>query len=289
MKTMANDIATNPEELVEKSNVFVEYVKGLIPGALDFAVDVLIALLIYIIGVKLISIIRKMIQRMMERSHLDAGVKSFLDSLTKFALYFLLIVFIATRFGATTASVTALVGSAGLAVGLALQGSLANFAGGVLILVMKPFELGDYIITDSGEGTVMQIQICYTRLLTVDNKMVVIPNGKLSDGVITNVTKMEKRRVDFTYSIAYGEDIKKAKGVIEEIFNADEARIAEDPIEVFVDSLRESDVVLGARIWVKTEDYWTTKFRLQEQILEAFSREGIVIPFPQMEITLHNK
>ncbi|SFQ08200.1 small conductance mechanosensitive channel [Lachnospiraceae bacterium XBB1006] len=287
MDTVTKDISENSQEIVKQSNLFVEYLKGLIPNALDFAVDVVIALLIYIIGVKVIAIIRKMIGRMMDRSRLDAGVKSFLDSLTKFVLYFLLVVFIATRFGATTASVTALVGSAGLAVGLALQGSLANFAGGVLILVMKPFDLGDYIISDSGEGTVTQIQICYTRLLTVDNKLVVIPNGKLSDGVITNVTKMEKRRVDLTYGIAYGTDIKKAKEVIEEVYRADEARLPDEPMEVFVDSLRESELVLGARIWVKTEDYWTTRYRLQEQVVEAFEREGITIPFPQMEITLH--
>lgn len=286
MEDVAEKITTDSQKLVKQSNLFLQYLNGLLPQALGFALNVVISLIIYAVGVKIISVLRKMLGRMMDRSHLDAGVRSFLDSLTKFTLYFLLVVFILTRFGVATASVTALVGSAGLAIGLALQGSLANFAGGVLILIMKPFELGDYIVTDSGEGTVSQIQICYTRLLTIDNKLVVIPNGKLSDGVVTNLTKMEKRRVDLTYSIAYDADLKKAKETILSVYNADPAKLPED-VEVYVDSLGESDVVLGARIWVKTEDYWPVRYRLQEKVLEAFQKEGINIPFPQMEVTLH--
>jgi len=287
MEDITENLTTDPQELVQQSNRFLLYLDSLLPQALSFALNVVISLIIYAVGVKVISLLRKMLGRMMERSHLDAGVQSFLDSLTKFTLYFLLVVFILTRFGVATASVTALVGSAGLAIGLALQGSLANFAGGVLILIMKPFELGDYIITDAGEGTVSQIQICYTRLLTIDNKLVVIPNGKLSDGVVTNVTKMEKRRIDLIYGIAYDADLKKAKDTLLAVYKEEPARLPEEEIEIYVDSLRESEVALGARIWVKTEDYWPVRFRLQEKVLEAFRKEGITIPFPQMEVTLH--
>ncbi len=282
------DEIMNTEEVVKQSNIVIDYVKSMIPGCLGFIVNILIALVIYFVGVKVIALIRRTVGRIMDRSNLDEGVKQFLDSLLKFGLFFLLVVLIATRFGVTTASITALVGSAGLALGLAMQGSLANFAGGVLILILKPFEVGDYIITEAGqEGTVSQIQICYTRLLTVDNRLIVIPNGKLSDGVITNVTKMDKRRLDMTYSIAYGEDLKKAKEILEEILNTDISRIQEDEIQVFVDRLGDSEVVLGARLWVSTQEYWDAKWRLQEAILERFRQEKISIPFPQMEVTIN--
>lgn len=284
---LAADTLISKEEIKEQGNFFINYLKGLVPDALDFCVDVILAIMIYLVGVKVISLLRKMARKVMERSRLDEGVKQFLDSFLKMILYFLLIVIIVTKFGVTTASVTAVVGSAGLALGLALQGSLSNFAGGVLLLILKPFEVGDYIVTESGkEGTVNQIQICYTKLLTVDNTIVVIPNGKLADGVITNVTKQEKRRVDLKVGIAYDADLKLAKRTLEELMNAEAARLPEEPVNVYVDHLGESDVVLGARIWVKTEDYWPTKWKLQEEILLSFNEAGIKIPFPQMEITI---
>lgn len=276
------------KEMEAKGNVFAEYVKGLIPDVLDFGIDIIIAIVIYFIGKKVIAFIRKMAQRMMDKSHLEEGVKQFLDSFLKMVLYFILTILIVTRFGVTAASITAIVGSAGLALGLALQGSLSNFAGGVLILILKPFEVGDYIIVEGNkEGVVSQIQICYTKLVTVDNTIVVIPNGKLSDGVITNVTKQEKRRVDLNVSIAYDADLKTAKQKLEELLLKEETRLSEEPVNVFVDHLGESDVVLGARIWVKTEDYWSAKWRLQEEILLTFEEANIKIPFPQIEITMN--
>ena len=276
------------EELKEQSGVLASYLKGLVPGILDFAVNVLIALLIYVVGIRVIGMIRKMFHRIMERSSLDEGVKQFLESLIKVLLYFFLVVLIVARFGVTTASITAVVGSAGLAVGLAAQGSLANFAGGVLILILKPFEVGDYIVTDSGkEGTVSQIQICYTRLLSVDNQMVVIPNGKLSDGVITNVTRMDKRSVNLTVGVSYAADLKQAKACLEELLTNEPLRLPEEPIQVFVDHLGDSEVVLGYRVWVKTEDYWDVKWRLAEQTVTAFKEYHIEIPYPQMEVTIN--
>ncbi|MCR4956545.1 MAG: mechanosensitive ion channel [Lachnospiraceae bacterium] len=282
------DIPTSTEEVIEQSNIVMDYVKSLIPVWIGYAIDVVLALVIYIIGVRVISYVRKLVRRIMERSNLDEGVKQFLDSFLKLVLYFLLIVLILTRFGVTTASVTALVGSVGLTIGLALQGSLANFAGGVLILVLKPFEIGDYIITESGkEGTVTQIKIFYTRMTTIDNRMVVIPNGKLSDGVITNVTKMDKRRLDMTFGIAYNADLKLAKELLESILNSDEARLEEDPVTVFVQELGASEVVLGCNLWVATENYLPSKFRIQEAVLNSFKEHHIEIPFPQVEVTVN--
>ena len=286
---LANIDKTANEEVIFK---WIDYVKGLIPKTLDFAVDIVVAILIYLIGVRIIALIRKIVRKMMERSNLDEGVKQFLDSILKVGLYFLLIVLVATRLGVTSVAATAaaLVGSAGLAAGLAMQGSLANFAGGVLILILKPFEIGDYIITGGGEeGTVSQIQICYTRILTIDNKLVVIPNGKLSDGVITNVTRMDKRRLDMTYSISYDADLRKAKEILEGILEEDVSRIEEEPIMVMVDHFGDSDVVLGARVWVKTEEYWDAKWRIQEKVLLSFKENKVDIPFPQMEVTLNRK
>lgn len=278
----------NGEELREHGNAIMNYIRSLIPDLVNFAINVCIAILIYIIGKRIISLIRKFVSKMMDKSRLDEGVKQFLDSFLKLTLYFLLIVLMASRFGDAAATVTALVGSAGLAIGLATQGSLANLAGGVLILVLKPFEVGDYIITESGkEGVVGQIQICYTRLTTADNRLIVIPNGKLSGGEIINVTKQEKRRIDFTVNIAYSADLKRAKDILTDILTNDTSRIPEDDIQVFVDHLGDSEVVLGARIWVKTEDFWDSKWRIQERILLELQKEGIEIPFPQMEVTIN--
>lgn len=274
----------------EQGEMLMNYLKGLVPGILDFAVDVLIALLIYAVGVRVIAGLRKMFHRIMERSSLDEGVKQFLESLVKVVLYFFLVMLIVARFGVTAASITAVVGSAGLAAGLAAQGSLANFAGGVLILILKPFEVGDYIVTEAGkEGTVSQIQICYTRLLTIDNQMIVIPNGKLADGVITNVTRMEKRCVGLTVQVSYDTDLKQAKDCLEELLTKEPLRLPEEPILVYVDRLGDNGVTLGYKVWVKTEDYWDVKWRLSEQTVKVFKEHHIEIPYPQMEVTINQE
>ena len=168
-----------------------------------------------------------------------------------------------------------------MAVGLALQGSLSNFAGGVLILLLKPFRVGDSIIEHSGgkEGTVTEISIFYTKLLTIDNKVVMVPNGTLSNSSITNVSTMEKRRVDLVVGIAYEADIRTAK-------EAEEARLPEEEILVFVDELGDSSVNMGVRIWVKTEDYWSARWRLTENIKYALDSHNISIPYPQMDVQI---
>jgi small conductance mechanosensitive channel len=193
------------------------------------------------------------------------------------------------KFGLDTTSVAAALASCGVAVGLALQGSLSNFAGGVLILILKPFVVGDYIVEDNKgrEGTVKEIQLFYTKLVTPDNKTVIIPNGSLANTSLTNVTAQDKRRLDFTVGISYDADMKKAKQLMEQLLHADESMLKEEGIQVFVDNLGDSAVVIGARGWVKKEDYWTAKWRITEQIKESFDANDIEIPYQQ--IVVHTK
>ena len=201
------------------------------------------------------------------------------------SLFFVLIVTILTFFGVSTASVAAVLGSAGLALGLALQGSLANFAGGVLLLLLRPFRVGDYIIEDThgNEGTVDEISIFYTKLLTVDHKTIVIPNGILANSSLTNVTSSEKRRVDLFVGISYESDIRLAKEILNQLALEEKDRLEEEEINVFVSELGASEVTLGLRIWVKTEDYWNVKWRMTEQIKYAFDEKQIEIPYQKSQ------
>lgn len=267
-------------------NRLTKYISDKIPELIDFAIGVVLALLVFWIGAKIIKWIRKIIRISMEKGGVDKGVRQFVDSLVKFALYAILIFSIGSKFGLDTTSVAAALASCGVAIGLALQGSLSNFAGGVLILVLKPFVVGDYIVEDNKgrEGTVKEIQLFYTKLLTVDNKTVIIPNGTLANTSLTNVTAQDKRRLDLSVGISYDADLKKAKELIEALFRADEDILKEEGINVFVDNLGDSSVVIGARGWVKKDAYWTTKWRLTENIKLTLDENGIEIPFNQVVV-----
>lgn len=264
------------------------YFEGLLPEAVNFGLKVVLAFLIYFLGAKVIKQLRKLLRRFLDRSHVDEGVKQFLDSLAKALLYFCLVIILCSWFGIPTTSVAALLGSAGLAVGLALQGSLSNFAGGVLILVIKPFKVGDYIIEDNhkNEGTVAEIELFYTRLTTPDNRMVVIPNGTLANSSLTNVTRQEKRRVDITVGISYDADLLKVKELLKEILLAEPKRLPEEEMQVFVAELADSSVQMGCRLWVKTEDYWPVKWRLTETVKLTLDENGIEIPYNQLEVSV---
>ena len=275
------------EVIIDKEvGKLTEYIGNKIPGLIDFAIGVVLALVVFFIGTKVIKWIRKLIKVSMERGNVDKGVCQFVDSLVKFVLYAILIFSIGSKFGLDTTSVAAALASCGVAIGLALQGSLSNFAGGVLILVLKPFVVGDYIIEDNKgrEGTVKEIQLFYTKLLTVDNKTVIIPNGSLANTSLTNVTAQDKRRVDLSVGIPYDADLKKAKQLIEDLFRKDEEVLQEEGITVFVDSLGDSAVVIGARGWVKKEAYWDVKWRLTESIKLVLDENGIEIPFNQVVV-----
>jgi len=268
-----------------------EYLGSQLPNVIDFVISVILALLVFAIGAKLIGWLRKIVKRSMERANVDKGVRQFTDSLLKFGLYALLIFSIGKNFGLDTTSVAAVVASGGVAIGLALQGSLSNFAGGVLILILKPFVVGDYIIEDTNkcEGTVKEIQIFYTKLLTVDNKTIVVPNGTLANNSLTNVTAQDKRKLDLKVNVSYDADLRKAKQLIEELFRTDADIMQEEEMSVFVDELGSSSIVIGARAWVKTEKYWTTRWRLLENIKFTLDENGIEIPYNQIVVHVKDK
>ena len=265
------------------------YVQQLPDKALRFGIRVLLALVAFFIGVQVIKLVRRIVRRSLKRGNADIGVSQFLDSFIKTVLYILLLFMIASGFGLDATSVVALLGSAGVAIGLAIQGSLSNFAGGVLILLLKPFVVGDYIIEDTNkdEGTVKEIQIFYTKLSTIDNKTIVIPNGILTNSSLTNATAKDERRLDLKVSISYQADLRKAKKLIEEILASDVCVMKDEEINVFVDDLAESAVVLGARAWVKNDEFWPTRWRLLETIKLTLDEHEIEIPYPQM--TVHVK
>lgn len=281
-------IITESLENLQKvdKNVIQEYLEGIVPDLINFAVQILLAVLLYLVGKRVVSFIRKFLRRSLERRSVDIGVRQFLDSVSKYSLYAILWLMILTLFGITTASVIALLGSAGLTLGLALQGSLANFAGGVLILLLRPFHVDDYIISgETGhEGTVKEITTFYTRIQTADNQTVMIPNGKLADGAIVNVTGQQTRRVDILVGIAYSADLKLAKSLLWELAQKETRRLEEEPVNVFVSSLADSGVELGCRFWVKSEDYWQTRWDMLEAVKLSFDGHGVEIPFPQVDV-----
>lgn len=276
----------NIQEVAENPGMIAAYLETLVPTLISFALQVILAVVIYAVAAKLIKWIVKIVQKGMERHGVDTGVMQFLCAIIKYALYILLVMTILSLFGVATTSVVAVLGSAGVAIGLALQGSLANFAGGVLILILKPFKVGDYIIQGSNEGTVYEISIFYTKLKTVDNKVVVIPNGILSNNTLTNVSHMNKRRVDVIVGISYEADIKQAKEILYKLAERDEARLPEEETVVFVDTLGASSVDIGVRIWVKSEDYWNAKWRLMENIKYALDENQISIPYQQIDVQI---
>ncbi len=273
---------------VTEISLLEKYVENSLPKLLDFAIDVILAIVVFGIGSRVIKWLVKVIKKSMEKANVEQGVLTFISSLCKYILYFLLVLIILSQFGVTASSVIAVLGSAGLTIGLALQGSLSNFAGGVLILLLKPFVVGDYIIenTDKQEGTVSEISIFYTKLLTPDNKAIMLPNGVLSNSSIVNVTAMNKRRLDLRFGVAYDSDIQKVKEILERVAIGDEAILKDEPTNVFVSELMDSYVEMGARGWVSTDDYWTAKWRITENVKLEFDKAGISIPFPQMEITM---
>ncbi|MCI8333247.1 MAG: mechanosensitive ion channel family protein [Lachnospiraceae bacterium] len=272
------------EAITEEIDRAQAYMDQYLPGVVSFGLKVLIALLVFFISSRLIKLVRRLVRRSMERAGADTGLVQFIDSLLKAFLYFVLVMLIASGFGVDTASVIALAGSAGLAAGLALQGSLSNFAGGVLILMVKPFKVGDYIIQGDLEGTVSQIEMIYTSLLTPDNRKVVIPNGALADSSLINVTAQEKRRLDIDVGISYAADLRRAKEVCMKLLEQD-ARILQDEERLAVVSeLADSAVMLKVRFWVRPEDYWMAKWEMTEAVKLAFDENGIEIPFNQLDV-----
>ena len=268
--------------------VIEKFLEELPEKAFHLGLRGVLAGLAFLMGVQLIRLIRKILKKTLERSKADISAMNFIDSFVKFALYFLLVLTIASGLGVDAASILAIVGSAGVAIGLALQGSLSNLAGGVLILVLKPFRVGDYIEDSNNRaGIVESIDIFYTHLLTYDNIAIVLPNGTLANGTITNYTQSELRRVIVPVSISYQADVKEARKVLLEALKEDPSVRKDKEMRVLVDALADSGVNLLVRCWVKQDDYWETKWRLTELVKDTLDEAGISIPFPQLDVHIN--
>ena len=265
-------------------------VTQLIGQCVSFCIEagksILLAVVIYFVGRFLVSFLNRLVSKALDRRRLDPTIESFIKSFVNILLTVLLIIAVVSALGVNTTSFAALLASVGVAAGMALSGNLQNFAGGLIILLLKPFKVGDWVEAQGVAGTVKEIQIFHTVLTTVDNKVIFLPNGALSSGNITNYSRMEKRRVDLVISIEYGEDVDKARAVLLELFRQDE-RILSNPAAPFValSKLAESSVDLTVRLWVDAANYWDVFFQTQERIYAEFNRQGISFPFPQ--ITVH--
>lgn len=263
-----------------------KFLQELPEKALHLGIRIVLALVFFVIGVQFIKLLRRIIKKSLERANADVGVTQFIDSFIKIGTYAVLIMLIATSFGVDAASIIAVFGSAGVAIGLALQGSLSNLAGGVLILILKPFKVGDYIIEDTNknEGTVSEIQIFYTKLTTPDNKTIILPNGTLANSSLTNVTHAPYRRNDMKIGISYDSDIKAAKAVLSKLLEEEEAVLKDKEMLVFVDELADNSVVLGVRCFFLQDDYWAARWRLLENAKYALEEANIVIAYPQLDV-----
>lgn len=265
-----------------------DYIDRLPEQAVSLGLRILMAVAFFLVGMQIIKLLRRLIRKSMERARAETGVIQFTDSFVRAAMYVLLVMTLAASFGMDAASIVALLGSAGVAIGLAVQGSLSNLAGGILILALKPFRVGDYIKESySGrEGTVTEIQIFYTKLLTPDNQAVILPNGNLANNSLVNVTDQEARRMDISVRISYDADIKKAREVLLSVLAQDEAVQKDMDMRVFVDELGDSGVKLGVRCWFRQADFWAGKWRVTENCKYALEDNKIEIVYNQLDVRL---
>lgn len=284
MYIMANSVE-------ESANLLKQTLDDLINWFIDKAGSVLVAVLFIVIGMKIVSMVMKLVKKSFDKSKLEVSVAGFLLSVIRVLGYILVFITAATIVGVEVTSFVTILGTASMAIGLALQGALSNLAGGVLILILKPFSVGDYIVENNNnmEGTVVAIDIFYTRLLTYDNKLVVIPNGILTNNSLVNVTNEVNRKMEVKIAIAYDSDIKKVKDLVYELLGADKRILTSEPKDVFIDSFAESGMILGIRAWVKTEEYWNTLWDLRENLKELFDANGIEIPYNRLDVNVLNE
>lgn len=275
---------------IDKS-MFEQYLESFLDWLVHKFLDFGIALLFLWLGLKVSKFIVKLIKNSFRRTGIDDSVEGFLLSLIRGILYTIVVIMSVSILGVQVTSLVTILGTAGLAVGLALQGSLANFAGGVLILIMKPFKVGDYIIENDKkcEGTVVNIDIFYTKLRTYDNRIIVIPNGNITANSIINLTAEQYRKLELNVGVAYDSDIRLVKKVLTEIVKTSQYYEPDLELNVYVDSYADSSIKMGLRCMVKTDDYWKARWEMLEQIKLKFDENGIVIPFSQMEVLVKNE
>jgi small conductance mechanosensitive channel len=267
------------------SRVNVEQILDkLLNWGIDAGKSIIGAILIYVIGRFVIKQINRLVCKILTKRKLEISVQTFCRSLMNLLLNLVLVFAIISKLGVETTSLAALLASAGVAIGMALSGNLSNFAGGLIILVFKPFKVGDYIDGNNVSGTVKEIQIFHTILSTVDNRIIYVPNGSLSSNAIVNYSKQDMRRAEWTFGVEYGEDFEKVKAVLERIIAAD-ARILKDPAPfIGLGALSASSVDIKVRAWAKTDDYWGVYFDMNRVVYETFNKEGIGFPFPQLTV-----
>lgn len=262
----------------------------ILDGMLNLGGRILFVIITLFIGYWLIKWVKKLVKRAMNKFEVEEGTAGFLASIVSVILYIVLGFVIAATFGVDAASIVAILGSAGVAIGLAIQGSLSNFAGGILIILLKPFKVGDYIVEDNkgNAGTVTEISLFYTKLQTVDERTVVLPNGTLANTSLTNVSQTPNRMLELKFGVAYEADWKGALGIVAEAFKTDEACINSSEVETYIDELGNSAIVLGGRCYVKNENYRFAKQRILETVLSRFHEEGIEIPYQKLVVYENN-
>lgn len=268
------------------SGVLKAWFAGCMSEVANFIICVLLALIIYAIGIKILKGIRKLVTKRLKAHDVDKGVIQFVDKTLLVAGIIAIIVIVLGLFGITTSSIAAAIASLGITAGFAFQGSLSNFAGGILILVLKPFKVGDYIREDTknNEGTVKEISIFYTKLITADGKLVVVPNGTLANSSMTNLTHCEKRMINAKFGISYEDDIKMAKNILENLAMNIPTRIEGEDVKVFVFELGDSSVDIGVRVYIETETFWDNYWKFIEDVKYAFDEHGISIPYDQLDV-----
>jgi len=275
---------------MEEIKNFEFYLRKYGQELLDFLPTLITALVILVVGLWIVKMINKVIRKFFQKKDYDPTLENFIASLINWGLKILLFVIVVNQLGVESASLVAIIGAAGLAVGLALQGSLANFAGGVLILLLKPFKVDDFISAQGVDGTVKEISIFTTKLLTIGNQLAVIPNGKLSNETIINYTAEGFRREALTFGISYNSDIKTAKDILLALANEQEATFKDEDHapQVVVTELADSAVNLSLRYWTDNDDFWATRFYTLEEGKKRLEAAGIEIPFPQRDVHLYN-
>ena len=254
------------------------------PVVIGMILRVVLVLVVFAIGRKVIGWVLRLVDRALEHNGVEITIRKFLKNVLFVLAYVVLAMILMEMVGIAATSLAAAFASCGVAIGLALQGSLSNFAGGILILLMKPFVVGDYVVACGLEGVVKEIGLVYTKLTTTDNREVLIPNGSLANGTMVNVSANPTRRVDITVGVSYSADLKLAQKILRDLGEKDVARLANEDVTVFVSELGASSVNLGLRVWVEAANYWDAKWRLTENIKAEFDKAGIEIPFNQLDV-----
>ena len=263
-----------------------QFFQSITPSLTKLLFNIIVSIIIFLIGRKLIGFLLKLLDKFLAKTSIDVGVSKFLLSAARTCMYAILIFMIVGQLGVNTASIVTVMGAAGLAISMSLQGSLSNVAGGILILLMKPFRVGDYVMTSFGDGTVQAIGLVYTTITTVDNRVLTIPNGTLANSAVTDASMMPERRLDISVGISYDSDIRRAKEIMEEVYRSCPAVIADKGINVHVSSLGDSAVVIEAFGWVPGSEFLSSKWYVTEEIKLRFDEGGIKIPYPQMDVHL---